>query len=240
MPSGALLKKLAIFADLGGDEVALLEEATRDVRTTAVKRDIISEGDRPEHLHLIVHGWAARYKTLPSGSRQITAFLLPGDFCDLHGKVLRQMDHSIIALTPCRVAWVASDRFDQLTIEHSDLTRALWWGTLLDEAILRNWIVNNSRRSAHQRIAHLLCELHARVEIIGLVENDRLDFPLNQNDIADATGLTAVHVNRTLQRLRGEGLIELSQRVLTIKDIAELQRVAGFDGSYLHIKRRVT
>lgn len=239
MSSNALLRKLAIFADLSGDEVDLLNEATRDIRTTAAKSDIISEGDRPDHLHLITQGWAARYKVLPNGARQITAFLIPGDFCDLHGKVLKAMDHSIVALTPCKVAWVASDSFDRLTIEHANLTRALWWGTLLDEAILRNWIVNNSRRDAHQRIAHLLCELHARVQIIGLVDGDRLDMPLTQNELADATGLTAVHVNRTLQRLRADNLITLSGKVLTIKNIGELKRVAGFDGNYLHIDRRV-
>jgi CRP-like cAMP-binding protein len=114
----------------------------------------------------------------------------------------------------------------------------LWWGTLVDEAILRDWIVNNSRRNAHQRVAHLLCELHARLQIIGLVENDRVDLPLTQNELADATGLTAVHVNRTLQRLRGDDLIELSRRVFTIKNITELERAAGFDGTYLHVRRR--
>ena len=238
MPNNALLRKLATFADLSGEEVELLNEATRDIRTVAAKSDIISEGDRPEHLHLITQGWAARYKVLPNGARQITAFLIPGDFCDLHGKVLKAMDHSIVALTPCKVAWVASDSFDRLTIEHSDLTRALWWGTLLDEAILRNWIVNNSRRDAYQRIAHLLCELHARVQTIGMVDDGRLDMPLTQTELADATGLTAVHVNRTLQRLRGEDLIELSGRVLRIENIAELKKVAGFDENYLHVRRR--
>ena len=238
MPNSALLRKFAIFADLDEEEITLLKEATSDIRATAAKSDIISEGDRPEYLHLIVQGWAARYKSLPNGLRQITAFLIPGDFCDLHGKVLKRMDHSIVALTRCKVAWVASDRFDRLTIEHADLTRALWWATLLDEAILRNWIVNNSRRDAYQRIGHLLCELHARVQMIGFVDNDRLDLPLTQNELADATGLTSVHVNRTLQRLRSNDLIELSGRVLTIRNIDELKRVAGFDGSYLHISRR--
>ena len=239
MASSPLLRKLAIFAELKSEEISLLNEAGTDVRTTPAKRDIISEGDRPDHLHLIVGGWAARCKVLPNGLRQITAFLLPGDFCDLHVKVLKQMDHSITAITQCRVAWIASDRFDRLTLQHPELTRALWWGTLLDEAILRSWIVNNSRREAYQRIAHLLCELHARAKIVGLAGNDRLDLPLTQNDIADATGLTPVHVNRMLQRLRGDGLITLSGHVLTITDPAGLKQAAQFDDSYLHGARRV-
>ena len=108
----------------------------------------------------------------------------------------------------------------------------------LDEAILRNWIVNNSRRDAFQRVAHLLCEVHARVQMIGLADSGRLDLPLTQDELADASGLTAVHINRTLQRLRREDLITLSGKVLTIKNAAELKRVAGFDGNYLHIRRR--
>lgn len=239
MPNSAILRKLSIFADLDGPEMTLLDEATSDVRKTAARRDIISEGERPEHLHLIIDGWATRYKILSSGSRQITAFLLPGDFCDLHTTILGHMDHAIGALTPCRVAWIPSDWFDRLTAEHSGLTRALWWGTLLDEAILRNWVVNIGRRDAYERIAHLLCELHARMQMIGLVDDDRLELPITQEELADATGLTPVHVNRKLQRLRGDNLIELSGGVLTIKNVAELKRVAGFDPSYLHIKRRV-
>lgn len=240
MPNTALHRKLSNFADLDSEEITLLAEATTDVRTTEARHDIISEGERPEHLHLIVDGWATRYKILPDGSRQITAFLLPGDFCDLHAKILGHMDHAIAALSPCKVAWIPSDRFDRLTAEHSGLTRALWWGTLLDEAIVRNWLVNIGRRNAYERIAHLLCEMHARMQMIGLVNDDRLDLPFTQDELADATGLTSVHVNRTLQRLRVDDLIELSARVLTIKNVAELKRVAGFDPSYLHIRRRAS
>ena len=238
MTTSALIRRLSVFADLNDAEVALLNDLTGDIRMTVAKRDLIREGDRPDSLHMIVSGWAARYKSLPGGARQITAFLIPGDFCDLHGKVLGRMDHSIIALTPCKVAWIQSDRFDQLTAEHPELTRALWWGTLLDEAILRNWIVNIGRRDAYERIAHILCELHARMRMIGLVDDDRLDLPLTQDELADATGLTAVHVNRTLQRLRSDDLIELSSRVLTVKNVSELAKAGGFDAGYLHIERR--
>jgi CRP-like cAMP-binding protein len=239
MATSALLRKLSIFADLSSEEVALLEELTNDIRDAAAKRDIISDGERPERLHLICEGWAARYKMLPNGARQITAFLLPGDFCDLHATLLGKMDHSIVALTPCKVAWVSTSKLDQLTATHADLTRVFWWSTLLDGAILRAWLVNNGRREALERVAHQLCELHARMMMIGLVEDDRLDLPVTQEDLGDATGLTAVHVNRTLQRLRADGLIELSRRVLTVKDLPGLQRLAQFDGSYLHVARRL-
>lgn len=238
MLNNPLLRKLRIFGDLNATEIDLLDHLSGDVRTIVARRDFINEGDRPEQLHLIVSGWAARYKSLPRGARQITAILLPGDFCDLHGKILGHMDHSILAITPCKIAWIASDQFDELTAEHAGLTRALWWGTLLDEAILRNWVVNVGRRNAYERVAHLICELHCRLKIIGLVDNCRMDFPLTQEIIGDATGLTPVHVNRTLQRLRADGLIELSGRQLEIRNDEELARVAGFDPSYLHLTRR--
>lgn len=239
MRDTALLRRLPMFSDLNDNWAALFYDAIHDVRTTKPKRDIISEGNRPEELHLIVSGWAARCKTLPNGSRQITAFLIPGDFCDLQGKILGRMDHSVVALTNCEIAWIESDRFDRLTMEHPDLTRALWLRTLLDAAILRQWIVNNGRRSARQRIAHLLCELHARMDMARLVHNNRLHLPVTQTELGDATSLTAIHVNRTLQRLRGEGLITLSGRVLTINNITELQQVADFDGGYLHKDVRI-
>jgi CRP-like cAMP-binding protein len=104
---------------------------------------------RPENLHLIVQGWAARYKMLPDGSRQMLAILIPGDFCDIHVTILGQMDHGIVALTACDVAYVNSYRIDQLTSENSKLTRALWWATLVDEGVLRSWIVNHGRRDAY-------------------------------------------------------------------------------------------
>jgi CRP-like cAMP-binding protein len=112
------------------------------------------------------------------------------------------------------------------------------WSTLVDEAVLRQWVVNVGRRDAHSRIAHILCELHARMSMVGLVDADRLALPLTQTDLADATGLTAVHINRTLQRLRKEGLIEVGSGMLKIMDVSALKEAGGFDDAYLHIKRR--
>jgi CRP-like cAMP-binding protein len=239
MQQHPLLARLGTFADLSIDEKELLANLTADVRPFKARDHIIREGERPDQVHLIVDGWAAREKILPDGSRQIVAFLLPGDFCDLHVAVLGRMDHGIVALTACRVAFIASAEMDELTSHHNSLTRALWWGTLVDEAVLRCWVVNNGRRDAHERIAHLLCELHLRLKLIGLVSDGRFDLPLTQEEIADATGLTPVHTNRILQRLRREGLIELHGRVLTVLDVAALRRAAGFDPAYLHIERRV-
>lgn len=235
----SVIAKLETVADLRETDVAQLRAICNHLRQVPAKCDIIAEGERPEHVHVIVDGWAARYKMLPNGTRQIVAFLIPGDFCDLHVAVLDKMDHGIVALTRCRVAYVPSSDLDALTADHDGLTKALWWATHVDEAVLRSWVVNNGRRDANQRIAHLLCELHLRMTMVGLVNYNRFSLPLTQDVLADATGLTAVHTNRTLQKLRGEGLIDLHGGMLTVLDLEKLRQVAGFDPSYLHIKRRV-
>ena len=115
----------------------------------------------------------------------------------------------------------------------------MWWGTLVDEAVLRQWVVNVGRREAYARIAHILCELHARMQAVGLVTEDQLALPLTQDELADATGLTPVHVNRTLQRLRGDNLIEIGSGRLNVLDLGKLKKAGGFDPSYLHIQRRL-
>ncbi|HET9396200.1 MAG TPA: Crp/Fnr family transcriptional regulator [Nitrospiraceae bacterium] len=238
MRGNALLTRLRTFGTLGEADEQLLADACRDVRGIAPKRHIIQEGDRPEQVHLIVDGWAARYKSVANGARQIVAFLLPGDFCDLHTAVLGHMDHSIVAITTCHVAFIPSAQMDELTSNHNGLTRALWWGTLVDEGVLRSWVVNVGRREAHERIAHLLCELYCRLELVDLVKSDSFDLPITQEELADATGLTSVHTNRTLQRLRREGLIKLENRRLYVPNVKALHKVAGFDPSYLHIRKR--
>ena len=235
----ALIARLEVVADLRDEDKALLADLCSDVRPVPAKKNILSEGERPEHLHLVVDGWAARYKILPEGSRQIVALLIPGDFCDLHVTILGHMDHGIIALTPCQVAYIPASKIDELTADQNGLTKALWWSTLVDEAVLRSWVVNAGRRDAYARVAHLMCEMHLRLKMIGLVTEDTFDLPMTQEELADATALTPVHINRTLQRLRGDGLIKLGGGSLTVLDVGQLQRVAGFDPTYLHIRRRV-
>lgn len=146
--------------------------------------------------------------------------------------------HGIQTLTDCRVAYMRSAKVDRLTSDHNGLTKALWMATLVDEPVLRSWIVNNGRRDAFSRIAHLLCELHYRMEMVGLVDLGRFGLPLTQVEIGDAVGLTSVHTNRVLQRLRKQKLIELSGGMLTVLDVNGLRQAAGYDSSYLHIKRR--
>lgn len=229
-----LVSKLSAPADLSEEDEEAVRALCRNVRDVAARRDIISQGDKPDHVHVMMEGWAARYEVVEDGSRQITALLVPGDFCDLQVAILGEMDHGILALTPVKVAYVPHEAMEKLPTERPQVGRALWWSTLVDEAVLRSWIVNIGRRDAAERIAHLFCELHARLKLVGLVEDGQFDLPLTQEILADALGLTPVHVNRMLQRLRSEDLILLKGRELTIVDLQGLRKRAGFDPRYLH------
>ncbi|MEP9402721.1 Crp/Fnr family transcriptional regulator [Sphingomonas sp. VNH70] len=234
----SLWRKLNATSHLAEEDAACLAGLCADITSTRRHADIIAQGDRPQAIHLLIHGWAARYRLLPDGSRQITAFLIPGDFCDLHVTVLDRMDHGIVALTDCDYACIPSDALDACAAERPSLARAFWRATLVDEAILREWVVNVGRRDATQAVAHLLCELHLRARMAGLAHGDVFDLPVTQDDLADATGMTPVHMNRTLQKLRGDGLIELAHRQLTVLDLAGLRAQAGFDPAYLHLRDR--
>ena len=231
----ALTSRLEAFTRLSPEDKAALEKLSKVSRTVAPRRDLIREGEKPNYVHLMLDGWACRYKTLPDGRRQIVAFFVPGDFCDLNVYILKQMDHSIGAITRLAVADISRDEMDHLTANHPRITQALWWESLVQHAIQREWTLNLGQRSAYERIGHLLVEVYLRLKTVGLTWNGTCDFPLTQVDIADATGLTPVHVNRTLQELRRDELIELERKQLNIPDLHRLMDVAMFNANYLHL-----
>jgi len=230
----AFLTKLERVVSLSSDDRQALIEVCRDVRELQANRYVVRESERPRHVHLILSGWAARCDFLANGARQITAFLLPGDLCDQHVTILGEMDHNIRTITPARIAYLPNGELEEIARIRPQIARALWWSTLVDEAVLRAWISNIGRRAAYERRGHLVCELQVRLENIGLVDGDQFQLPLTQEDFADALGLTPVHINRMLRRLRGEGLISSSKPWLTIPDVPRLRRACGFDARYLH------
>lgn len=228
------IAKLGAASSLSDDEKLALRTLCSDTRVVPAKRHIIREGDNPEHIHIILNGWAARYKIQKDGSRQIVAFLLPGDVCDLHVTILRRMDHGIVAIGQVEVAFVPAETMEDVPLERPNVLRALWRATLIDEAVMRAWIANIGRRVAIERIAHLFCELHARLALIGLVTDGQFALPVTQEDIADAMGLTSVHVNRVLKVLRTQDLVRVTDGELEILDVAALRELCGFDATYLH------
>src|SRR6201996_1051395 len=168
MADNPLLRKLSNFTSLSAEESQALLECCRDVREFGAREDVISQGDRTGGVKLLLGGFACRYKVLEDGRRQIVAYFVPGDFCDLRVFILKRMDHSIGAVVASRVATIAPDDVLRLTSHYPTLTRALWWSTLVEEAIAREWIVNVGQRNALERMAHLFCELLYRYRAVGL------------------------------------------------------------------------
>lgn len=237
--AGALQLHLEAFAKLSQQERSLIERlAQKNVREVAARRDLIREGDRPRAVSLMLEGWGCRYKQLPDGRRQILSFILPGELSDPNIFILREMDHGIGAVTRLRYAEIAPADFEELMARSPRLTQALWWNELVNAAVAREWIANVGQRTAYERIAHLICELFLRLRQAGLTEGNGCHFPLTQADLAEATGLTPVHVNRTLQDLRRDGLIELQGRRLTIPNLNGLKQAGLFNDNYLHMGER--
>ncbi|MCJ2080178.1 Crp/Fnr family transcriptional regulator [Methylobacterium sp. J-090] len=232
----ALIRKLESFEELTDADREALRAFVPRLRQVPARTDLIREGDVPGNVHLILDGYACRYKVLPDGQRQIMAYFVPGDFCDLNVFILDQMDHNIGTISQCQVVEIPRQAIDHMTGHHPLVTRALWWCALVDEAVLREWLVNIGSRSPDQRIAHLFCELLLRLEVVGRVQDNSYPFPFTQIDLADSMGLSGVHVSRTLRELRRLELITLHHRVLTILDVERLKAYCGFNPNYLHLR----
>lgn len=236
-PIASLVRKLGQRDTLSDDEILALQSMAGVVQSVPAGGDVVTEGEQPHFSTLLVSGFATRYNLLGNGERQITAIHVPGDFVDLHGFLLKPMDHSVGALSDCRILQVPHPIIRRITEEHPHLTRMLWLSTLIDGAIFRQWIVGMGRRSALERMAHLICELRTRLALVGLTDGHRFDFPITQIELADATGLSAVHVNRVLQQLRADSLITWHGQTVTILDYDALAALAEFDPAYLHLDR---
>jgi CRP-like cAMP-binding protein len=235
MPA-AMIAKLAALHPLPDDDRALLNAVVGRGRSVKPGTVIAEDGEKYQLVHIVLSGHAYRYKILPDGKRQIIGYLVPGDFCDLYGFLLDHMDHSIAASTPCRIVELTQDDILMLTARPA-LARALWWSNLVDGAILREWLVNVGRRTPDKRVAHILCELLVRLQIVGAASEAGFRLTLSQAELGDTVGLTTVSVNRALQRLRKSNLIVQTARDIVIPDVAALKAFAEFDPSYLHFRR---
>jgi CRP-like cAMP-binding protein len=230
-----LAKSLGNFATFSPAEAAAIRDtAAGTPLMVEAGRDIVEEGAQPRWLNLISAGWACRYKMLSDGRRQILGFLLPGDLFDLNNHLIDAMDHSIGAVTRVSYVQLSHQSVAELMRQHARVGDALRWQQLVSLAIQREWTMNMGQRLARERLAHLFCELFERLQSVGLAAPNRCELPVTQNDLADAMGLTAVHINRTLQQLRASGAISLSSRMLTIADFDLLKNIAMFTPDYLH------
>lgn len=229
------MEQFTAFSDM--EKRRLDDLVSRNQINHAPKEDIIGDGEHSANCHVVLSGLACRYKILPDGRRQIMAFLIPGDLCDAEIFVLKVMDHGVAAIIPTRTALVSGEDMRGLLRETSSLGEALWWGTMTDLGVLRERIIDHGRRTAYVRTAHLLYELLVRYRMVELAKDNRFGFPITQTDLADATGLTPVHANRTLRRLKADGLVDFSGGVVAVLDAPRLKEAAQFSGEYLHLDR---
>src|SRR5438477_6036926 len=230
-----LVTKLLQFAPLSDRDVAVLDATCwREVRFRA-GANIVIEGETPHAAFVVTRGIAHRYRLMPDGRRQILTILIPGDVFDLHGFLLKAMDHSVAALGPARIAVITRETLMDLAQNYPRIRAALWWSAMQEQAIMRERIVALGRRSARGRVAYFLCELVWRQRAVGLAEDHAIRLPLTQVELADTLGLTSVHINRILQGFRRDNLISLAHHRLTLLDVEKLQKIAGFNQDYLHL-----
>ena len=232
-----LIRKLLSLHSLSDEEQSAMLAAIDVTRVVERGSDIAQDGSTPTYSTVILEGLACRYKLFPDGRRQILSFQYAGDVVDLYSYVLKKLDHGIGALTQCKVSHIPHQEIERLCAKYPNLAYALWRDTLVDTSKLHSSIMTLGRRSSKERLAHLLCEQFIRFFAVGLTTpGEPVRFSITQSDIADATGLSLVHVNKTLKRLKDDGLIGRNPNELQILDWEGLKQVAGFDPSYLHFK----
>ncbi|KQP50831.1 Crp/Fnr family transcriptional regulator [Methylobacterium sp. Leaf399] len=234
-----LIRKLESLTTLSDEERAAIESLPVKVQALRAQWDIVRDGDASSHCCLILEGWLCRYKIISEGKRQIFSFHIAGDIPDLQSLHIPVMDHNLATLTAATVAFIPHAAMHDLTTRFPSIAAKFWRDTLVDAAIFREWLVCMGRRSAFDHLAHLFCELYFKQEAIGLADDYCCPLPITQVDLADATGLSNVHVNRVLMTMRGMGMITLRSNTLIIKAWDELLQAAEFDASYLHLRKRI-
>ena len=232
-----LIRYLQHRDDVTDEEIRALHSLPWRIKTWRASETFIRQGDVQTDSCLLLEGFAARSHVLEDGARQYSAVHIAGDFVDLHAFTLKIMDHDVVALRECTVAYVPHQSLKTLSETFPHLSRLLWLSTTIDAAIQRAWIVSMGRRSAKDQMAHLICELYVRLKSVGLVEGYSFEVPVTQADLADILGLSHVHANRTLQSLRKEGSVLWQNRTVSIRDWNYLCSFAQFDPTYLNLMK---
>jgi CRP-like cAMP-binding protein len=232
-----LVRKLCLWKDLDSTEREAILALPHKVERVSAGAYLVREGDQPRYSNLLLSGFAFRQKSTGDGARSISAIHFAGDVVDLQNSLLGLADHSVQALSSARVALIPRENMVQLAFDYPTVGLAMWYDTLVDGSIFREWIANVARRGAHARIAHLLCEVGTRLEAMGLGKRDEFELPITQEQLADAVGLTPVHVNRTLKDLEAQGLFERDQRRVTVSDWPALEAAGDFTDAYLHLRQ---
>lgn len=235
--SDYVLRKLDQGKLFTQDEQEALRRLPVQFASLRAGQHLVREGDQPKRCFVLLDGFICASKHIGEGRRQIASFYVPGDIPDLQSLHLKVMDIAFETVTPCTVAFVGHEAMHQLCHAYPRLASALWRATLVDASIYREWVATVGQRNADARLAHLFCELFLRLDVVGLTRENSCELPMTQAELGDAAGISVVHVNRTLQKLRAEKLIQLANKRLKILDWDRLAAVADFDPTYLHIER---
>jgi CRP-like cAMP-binding protein len=234
-----LTRKLREHTRVSREDAAALQALPHTVRTLAAGEDVIRQGDKPRASALVIAGMVARYHTRPDGGRQYISFHLAGDMPDLQCLFLTNMDHSVCAMSEtAQVALFPHKNLSTVFDTQPQLSAAFWRETLIDAAIFREAITNNSSRDVQTRIAHFLCEQFYRAQAAGLGGPDRCDLPISQSQLGETLGISVVTANRALQALRRTGTVDFRDRVVIVRDWPRLQELGEFDPRYLHLTRQ--
>jgi len=232
-----LVRKLEYRQKLDADDRAALLALPHKIKLLEPHDYVVRQGDRAEFSCLLLSGFAVRQKIVGNGYRQIFAIQMKGEIVDLQNSLLGVADHSVQMLTAGKIAMMPREEVVRVAFERPAVGRAMWIDTLVDGAIFAEWVANVGRRDARTRIAHLLCEFSLRIKVAGLGEQSNYELPMTQEQLADTTGLTPVHVNRTLKTLEADGLIDRpSARSIRIGDWRKLAEVGDFQSTYLHLR----
>lgn len=230
-----MIDRIALRSPLDAEDRAAIHALPFEARVVEAGRYLIREGSTPEVSTLLTSGFAYRHKLTADGDRQIVSIHVPGDFIDLQASLLKVADHNVQVLVGSEIATVPIRAVLDLIAARPAVGQALWIDTLVEASTYREWVLNVGRRNALQRVGHLLCEFARRLEVAGLGTTDGYLFPMTQEQLADATGLTPVHVNRTLKQLSADGLIRRHNRFIEIPDWDRLRDMSGFTDLYLHL-----
>jgi len=231
-----MLRKLEYWQKFTADDRAALLGLPHTVKTLEQQHYIVREFDRADFTCVLLSGFAIRHKIVAGGQRQILSIHMKGDVVDLQSSLLGHADHSVQMLVPGKAAMIPRGKIAEIAFKRPTVGKAMWMDTLVDGSIHREWIANVGRRDARTRVAHLLCEFSLRLKVAGLGEQTNYELPMTQEQLADATGLTSVHVNRTIKALEADGLIvRRSPRFVEIGDWRKLAEAGDFNSAYLHL-----